>query len=302
MTLSKERLEEKLLEIIKHGGDCEEEEMIRRLLAAEEQQPVAWEVKGILCHSLDEANRYVGEPEPLYLHPQQGKAVMFIDGNISSEAADKLSKVIRDFNEEEERPLAKMARIMRENPHPTNECDMPKQGKAAQVPEDLSARIPEILRTGKANRWEIQAMANSCRAAMLSNEPQNVQQNIPENISSLKDTLQALRNIGPIDVEKIQAERDSLNEPVSNRDELNPPAIPDSWKLVPSEATAEMIWAAKYVMSSTVGWDSFKEAYRAMIAAAPQSVPEKSKSEKFDIALSRSMENNKDTLAALAKK
>ncbi|WP_313795375.1 hypothetical protein [Serratia sp. (in: enterobacteria)] len=28
--------------------------------------PVAWEVKGILCHSEEEARVYVGEPEPLY--------------------------------------------------------------------------------------------------------------------------------------------------------------------------------------------------------------------------------------------
>jgi len=44
--------------------------MARRLLAAEEQEPVAWEVKGILCHTLDEANGYVGQPEPLYAGPQ----------------------------------------------------------------------------------------------------------------------------------------------------------------------------------------------------------------------------------------
>lgn len=29
-------------------------------------KPVAWEVKGILCHSEEEARIYVGEPEPLY--------------------------------------------------------------------------------------------------------------------------------------------------------------------------------------------------------------------------------------------
>lgn len=52
--------------------------------------------------------------------------VMFIDGNISSQDADKLAGIIREFNEEDERPLAKMARIIRDNPHPTNECDMPK--------------------------------------------------------------------------------------------------------------------------------------------------------------------------------
>ena len=53
--------------------------------------------------------------------------VMFIDGDISSDDADKLAKIIREFNEEDEGPLAKMARIIRENPHPTNECDMLNQ-------------------------------------------------------------------------------------------------------------------------------------------------------------------------------
>ncbi|WP_334354354.1 DUF551 domain-containing protein [Enterobacter hormaechei] len=35
------------------------------------------------------------------------------------------------------------------------------------VTDELAKRIPEILRTGKANRWEIQALAKGCRAAML---------------------------------------------------------------------------------------------------------------------------------------
>ncbi|HCI5656060.1 TPA: DUF551 domain-containing protein [Klebsiella variicola subsp. variicola] len=72
--------------------------------------------------------------------------VMFIDGDISSEDADKLAKVIREFNEEDERPLAKMARIIRENPHPTNECDMPKAQPAPVVPGKwipVSERMPE---------------------------------------------------------------------------------------------------------------------------------------------------------------
>ncbi|MGE2220423.1 hypothetical protein AB4J75_09585 [Serratia marcescens] len=33
---------------------------------SELSKPVAWEVKGILCHSEEEARVYVGEPEPLY--------------------------------------------------------------------------------------------------------------------------------------------------------------------------------------------------------------------------------------------
>lgn len=43
--------------------------MARQLLAEMEQEPVAWEVKGILCHTRAEANIYVGEPEPLYAAP-----------------------------------------------------------------------------------------------------------------------------------------------------------------------------------------------------------------------------------------
>ena len=69
--------------------------------------------------------------------------VMFIDGDISSDDADKLAKIIREFNEEDERPLAKMARIIRENPHPTNECDMPKAQPAPVVPA-VSDDIGEI--------------------------------------------------------------------------------------------------------------------------------------------------------------
>lgn len=95
--------------------------------------------------------------------------VMFIDGDISTEDADKLAKVIREFNEEDERPLAKMARIIRENPHPTNECDMPKAQPAPVVPpmqhwEELCRQYPDMsIRDAiiRAAWW------NHCRAAML---------------------------------------------------------------------------------------------------------------------------------------
>ena len=32
-------------------------------------EPAAYEVKGLLCHTLEEAEIYVGEPEPLYRKP-----------------------------------------------------------------------------------------------------------------------------------------------------------------------------------------------------------------------------------------
>ena len=45
--------------------------------------------------------------------------------------------------------------------------------------------------------------------------PQNQQQNIPENIPTLRDGLAAIRNSGiAIDAEKILAERDAINSPV----------------------------------------------------------------------------------------
>ena len=62
------------------------------------------------------------------LGAMQGKPVMFIDGDISPADADNLAAVIREFNEETETPAARMARIIRENPHPTNMCDMPVAG------------------------------------------------------------------------------------------------------------------------------------------------------------------------------
>ncbi|EAA2728046.1 ead/Ea22-like family protein [Salmonella enterica] len=73
-----------------------------------------------LLDELEAAVRRIAE-----LEATQGKPVMFIDGDISPADAEKLAAVIREFNEETETPAARMARIIRENPHPTNMCDMP---------------------------------------------------------------------------------------------------------------------------------------------------------------------------------
>jgi hypothetical protein len=53
----------------------------------------------------------------------------------------------------------------------------------------------------------------------------------------------------------------------------NSPVIPNGYVMVPKEPTAEMIWAAKYCFTSTPGWDVFKSAYIAMLAAADCSIP-----------------------------
>lgn len=98
--------------------------------------------QSLSSHVIEYITRIGGALEDLRqdaAHPAPVPAVqpvMFIDGDISSEDADKLAKVIREFNEEDERPLAKMARIIRENPHPTNECDMPRSEQVTAVPEN----------------------------------------------------------------------------------------------------------------------------------------------------------------------
>lgn len=51
------------------------------------------------------------------------------------------------------------------------------------------------------------------------------------------------------------------------------PVIPNGYVMVPKEPAAEMIWAAKYCFTSTPGWDVFKSAYIAMLAAADCSIP-----------------------------
>lgn len=92
--------------------------------------------------------------------------VMFIDGDISSDDADKLAKIIREFKEDDERPLAKMARIIRENPHPTNECDMPVAQPTPVVPEEMTPQQASRSYGGEVRGYR--DGWNTCRAAMLA--------------------------------------------------------------------------------------------------------------------------------------
>ncbi|EHN8900137.1 hypothetical protein F6T96_002322 [Enterobacter hormaechei] len=101
----------------------------------------------------------------------------------------------------------------------------------------------------------IEVRSDACRAAMLQGvEQQNRQQNIPENIPTLRDGLAAIRKSGiEIDAEKILAERDDLDSPV----------VPDGWVLVPEEPTHEMLEAGDEQFGTY-------DVYRRMIAASPQ--------------------------------
>ncbi|EPV1453871.1 ead/Ea22-like family protein [Escherichia coli] len=101
--------------------------LMDELEAKDKQISLDVQIKARLCresNSLHDRLR-VAEKRIAELEATQGKQVMFIDGDISPADADKLAAVIREFNEETETPAARMARIIRENPHPTNMCDMP---------------------------------------------------------------------------------------------------------------------------------------------------------------------------------
>lgn len=67
----------------------------------------------------------------------------------------------------------------------------------------------------KYERMKAAGMLTRVLTRVFYDTPQNQQQNIPENIPTLRDGVAAIRSSGvEIDAEKIQAERDDLNSPV----------------------------------------------------------------------------------------
>lgn len=81
---------------------------------------------------------------------------------------------------------------------------------------------------------------------------------------NLRDGLAAIRKLGPIDAEKIQAERDALNSP----------AVPDGWVMVPIDPTWDMLSAngcSKHHDGQECSHhENRKRIWRAMLAAAPK--------------------------------
>lgn len=135
---------------------------------------------------------------------------------------------------------------------------------AAVVPDALEKfaefMTAESIKAGDyPDGWKCKAAnaaheyAQACRAAMLE---------APAKPSSLREGINALRELGGIDAEKILAERDALNEC----------EIPDGWKLVPIEPTVEMQIAFAETWFSKVRCVDdceLEDAYIAMLAAAP---------------------------------
>ena len=213
--------------------------------------------------------------------------VMFIDGDISSDDADKLAKIIREFNEEDERPLAKMARIIRENPHPTNECDMPKAQPAPVVPEE---RDKTVDADDHPLTWSFNEGWNACRAAMLQAEPVTTANKLPDDfdfdrfndVTWLECVASNPHMHSPTTstIARVALELNKRigagNSPVIGIDPASGSdrtvevryVAPTGYVMVPKEPTEEML-RASYREASVYS----AKAYRAMLAAAPQEKP-----------------------------
>ncbi|HBN2096465.1 TPA: hypothetical protein L1209_000963 [Escherichia coli] len=107
---------------------------------------------------------------------------------------------------------------------------------APVVPDEIDVNdVPRAVTYFKTHRDCYAAGWNACRAAMLqgkSEQPQNAQQNIPENIPG-----------------------------------GNSPVIPDGWVIVPKEPTQAMI---KAWLSEIANFRGHAAGYRAALEAAPQ--------------------------------
>lgn len=165
--------------------------------------PVAWMYDGdralpppFILGPTDPSEYWKVEYQPLYATPQPSPAVgvmpiAFFDGDISPADAEKLTAVIREFNEDTERPAAKMARIIRENPHPKNMCDMPAVEAMPVVPsfEEWLANTQQ-----KPLGWVKEAMQEAyegCRAAMQ--QPVSNRDELPEETGSLLQLRNLIR-------------------------------------------------------------------------------------------------------------
>ncbi|MGV4167874.1 hypothetical protein [Citrobacter freundii] len=163
----------------------------RIALASLEAEPVAWLLSGggAKNHvSFDSSNAYADplrEVTPLYAAPQLPQPAV----------VDEHYQHLNELYHAQEKRLFKIAQRIKG----------PSFDKYAYSP----SQAIDVLESGIFGERECDG-----RSAMLQGaEQQSPQQNIPENIPTLRDGLAAIRSLGGIDAGKIQAERDALNEP-----------------------------------------------------------------------------------------
>ncbi|MDP8648029.1 hypothetical protein [Serratia marcescens] len=182
---------------------------------SELSKPVAWEVKGILCHSEEEARIYVGEPDLLYSQ------------EYVSALLQRITELERTNQSQDDHINQQQDRI--DSLEKTN-AGLGQRLGAAEKRLATPVRLPK--------RWDVSGQVNPPRIVEVQFEQQN---------RTHDQCAEAIRAA-------------TLAQPVSSGYTL-----PDGWKLVPVEPTAEMINAA---LAS--GALSIRSAYRLMLAAAPE--------------------------------
>lgn len=149
----------------------------------------------------------------------------------------------------------------------------------------IGPRVPELQSEQEEKSIDWQAIEQSAkdkwnrRAAMLQgDEQQNAQQNIP----TLRDAVAAIRSLGGIDAEKIQAERDAMNKPAqgwiacSERMPLSPEEGCEYWDVEVQAFDGERVLIAHYAIGSKPKpWGAWVDTHAEIthwqpLAEAPQ--------------------------------
>lgn len=304
--LSKERLE--LLAAGQDGFNLrtatpeESMEMARRLLVVEGQEPVAWEVKGILCHTLDEANRYVGQPEPLYtappapVVPDDRESFEKFYGNGTTPGLDRVPPWFQEMLKDAFWEVWKGSRAAMLAPVSAPDfdewsrkcdlqialCDPEFREKARYIwDEACRAAMPKgtvhvchkcggtgVADSGGVQPWgaEILIPCDCTVAAPVVDADDNFYswfaREWHENYQQNQYTAAAKQMLGVMAESAWRAAKhNSMLQQSSGALQL-----PDGWKLVPVEPNLSMLT----VLGFTGSFESMKQRYEAMLAAAPQ--------------------------------
>ena len=270
-TITRERTQQIFLGNGPEPSASEERELARIALAAMDSEIVAWEVKGILCHTLEEASKYVGVPEPLYADPRlesvSAEPVAYIGERVLEDMAEGYCGRVWPFNKDELSGESRIPLYRHAQPAPAVQCPYPcgwdNLNKLAIQDAALVARgLVEGEPTTEAQRQaaisnndRLLKVISACRAAMLQ-------------------AGDAVRDLStPVDPQVAEYKQSVMQGGSS-------PVIPDGYVMVPKEPTAEMISsgiAAHYDRSQIQIHDRpapgpMECAYVAMLAAAPQEV------------------------------
>lgn len=269
---------EELLNIIETDHvQCGEASALARIaLAVMDSEPVADVVAW--SHPTEERTcdirwrRHDVEPGPLYRHAQPAPVV--VPEGLNPETTDlvlRFASALADKLYKAEQKYGRSTDWMKDDWY--DDClqslwEHIEKGD----PRDVAAYCAFMWYHGWVTTDYDRNVQNACRAAMLqagtltNEDTKQAWTGIPD-IDNAINMLDRIDTLESCDDDRIEAVKTVLRRLAGNS-----PAIPDGYVMVPKEPTAEMIWAAKDVMSSTVGWESFKLAYIAMLAAAPQEV------------------------------